>query len=305
MTIRPMANPTVCTLILNTNRRDDTLACLASLYAKPLAENHIVVLDNASGDGSVEAIRSAFPSVEILPLRENRGYAGNNNVGIAHALERGCEWVFVLNEDTVLAPDCLRLLVAAGEREPSVGVVGPKVLHWDEPNVIQSAGGVLDRHWRPTHAGQNEDDAGQWDSERAVEWISGCAILVRAEAIRRVGVLDERFFYYWEETEWCVRIGRAGYAVRYAPEAVLRHKGVQRNYQPGPGVAYYNTRNRLLFLQKHKAPLPARAVAFAEIGRTIASYTLRPKWRHKRDHLRAMRRGLRDYWAGRYGKGEF
>ena len=298
-----VTNPAVCTLILNFNRRADTLACLASLHAEPVEGNQIIVLDVASTDGSVDAIRAAYPALEVIPLHENRGYAGNNNVGISVALERGAEWVFVLNEDTVLAPDCLRRLLAAGRADPRIGVVGPKVLHADDPHVIQSAGGQLDRHWEPSHAGMNEMDAGQWDTPRRVPHISGCAILVRTEAIRRAGMLDEEFFCYWEETEWCIRLDRAGYSAWVEPAARLWHKGVQRNYQPSPAVVYYFTRNRLLALSKLRAPLTVRAFAQLQTVRTIASYTLRPKWRHKGADLRAMRRGLADFWAGHLGKG--
>lgn len=297
-------NPLVVTVILNTNRREDTLACLASLAAGDYARNHILLLDNASSDGSVEAVAGAFPGVEILRLSENLGYAGNNNVGITAALERGADWVFVLNEDTLLDPACISELVRMGEAEPQIGVVGPKVHHAhapDEPAVIQSAGGLLDRHWHSVHRGQNEADAGQWDAACDVDWISGCAICVRADAIRKAGLLDDSYFYYWEETEWCIRLGKCGYRIRYAPTAVLQHKGVQVNYDPKPSVGYYNTRNRLQTLSKHNAPRMVRAVVYGEVLRTLASYTLRPKWRGKRAHRDAIWHGLRDYQRGRLG----
>lgn len=293
--------PLVVTVLLNTNRRDDTLACLASLMAGTYSRNRILLLDNASTDGSVKAVAREFPAVEILPLMENRGYAGNNNVWIEAALARGADWVFVLNEDTLLAPTCIAELVRAGEADPQIGVVGPKVLHFDEPKVIQSAGGRMDRYWRSSHLGQNEPDAGQYDTARDVDWISGCAICVRAAAIRRAGMLEEKYFYYWEETEWCLRLRENGYRVRYAPAAVLQHKGVQRDYHPKPSVGYYNTRNRLQTLSKHNAPLMVRAVAYGEILRTLTSYTLRPKWRDRRAHRDVIWRGLCDYQRGRFG----
>ncbi len=293
--------PLVVTVILNTNRRDDTLACLASLACSTYARNHILLLDNGSTDGSAEAVAKAFPAVEILQLTHNLGYAGNNNVGIEAALARSADWVFVLNEDTLLEPGCVAALVEAGEADAQIGVVGPKVLHAGETAIIQSAGGRMDRYWRSSHRGQNEPDTGQYDAQRDVDWISGCAICVRAEAIRRAGMLDAAYFYYWEETEWCLRLRQHGYRIRYAPAAVLRHKGVQVDYQPKPSVGYYNTRNRLQTLAKHNAPLAARAVAYGEIARTLASYTLRPKWRDRRAHRDAIWRGLRDHQRGRLG----
>ena len=115
------------------------------------------------------------------------------------------DWVFVLNEDTVLDPECLTRMVNAAEPNPAVGVVGPMVYHHDEPDVIQSAGGVLGPNWEGQHLTQNERDVGQWPKPHRVEWISGCAILIRRSVIQQIGLLDERFFYYWEELDWCVR----------------------------------------------------------------------------------------------------
>ena len=293
--------PLVIAVILNTNRRDDTLACLRSLAESTYDNLAVMVLDNASTDGSVEAIRTEFPDVQIVPLSENKGYAGNNNVGIRLALEQGADWVFVLNEDTLLAPDCVERLMEAGESDPRVGIVGPMVYHADEPDVIQSAGGLFDRYWRPKHAGQNEPDTGQFSTVRSVEWVTGCALMIRRETVEDIGLLDERFFYYWEETEWCFRAGKHGWRILHVPQARLWHKGVQRDYKPSPAVTYYNTRNRLLFLAKHHAPLTAWLVAWFEVLRPLASWTIRPKWEHMRQHRRASMHGLRDFFRGRWG----
>ena len=297
-----MTNPHVFTVVLNSNRREDTLACLASLHQLTYPTHTIIVLDNASTDGSVEAILASFPSVQIIHLADNRGYAGNNNVGIRAAMEQGADWVFVLNEDTSLDPMCLTHLVTTGESDSRIGIVGPLVYHHNEPAVIQSAGGRLDEWWFGSHLGQNEADQGQFAAARDVDWLSGCAILVRRAAIEQTGALDERFFYYWEETEWCVRLRRKGWRIVHVPAARLWHKGVQRDYRPGPSVSYYNTRNRLLMLSKHSAPLAVWVMAWWQILRTLISWTLRPKWRSKRDHRDALWRGAMDFLARRWGK---
>src|SRR3990172_7032385 len=134
-----MEPPLVVTVILNTNRREDTLAALDSLARSDYANNQVIVLDNASTDGSCEAIRAAFPGVSVIALESNLGYAGNNNVGIDEALKRNADWVFVLNEDTLLAPECISHLVEAGSSQTEVGVLGPMVYHNSEPTIIQSA----------------------------------------------------------------------------------------------------------------------------------------------------------------------
>jgi GT2 family glycosyltransferase len=299
-----MHYPRVITVILNTNRRDDTVECLGSLAQSTYPNHKIIVLDNASTDGSVEAIRAQFPAVEIMRLTSNKGYAGNNNVGIQAALGQQADWVLVLNEDTILDPECLTRLVEAGERDPNVGIVGPLVYHHDEPTVVQSAGGALGPNWEARHIGQNEDDRGQYSAIRPVDWISGCAIMVRRQAIEQLGPLDELFFYYWEEVEWCIRIKHAGWGILHVPAAKLWHKGVQRNYQPKPSVAYYNTRNRFLMLEKHHAPLRIWLGAWVQTLRTLTSYSLRPKWRAMRPHRDAQLRGMMDFLRRRWGQAQ-
>jgi hypothetical protein len=297
-----MTQPYVISVILNTNRREDTLECLASLAQSAYNHHHAIVLDNASTDGSVEAIRAAFPAVQIIELADNRGYAGNNNVGIEAAVAQAADWVLVLNEDTILAPDCLAYLVEVGQSDPHIGIVGPMVYHHDEPEIIQSAGGSFGRYWESIHLAQNEPDQGQFSQPHLVDWISGCAIMVRRAVIEQVGVIDERYFYYWEEHEWCLRAGKAGWQIWHVPQAKLWHKGVQRDYHPKPAVTYYATRNRLLTLAKHHAPLSAWIVAWGQTLRTLTSWTVKPKWRAKHEHRNAMWHGLVDFLRQRWGQ---
>ncbi|PWB74912.1 MAG: glycosyltransferase family 2 protein [Anaerolineales bacterium] len=296
------SQPLVISVILNTNRRDDTLECLVSLSRNSYSNHKIIVLDNASTDGSVEAIRAAHPAVQFVALERNLGYAGNNNVGIELALQQGADWVFVLNEDIILDAECLAKLIEVGERDPQIGILGPLVYHHDEPTVIQSAGGMLGKYWESIHLGKNEADNGQFKAPHPVEWISGCAILVRRKAIEQAGMLDANYFIYWEETEWCIRVGRAGWKIMHVPQARIWHKGVQRDYQPKPSFTYYGTRNYLLTLSKHKAPLHVRLYVWLQILRTFTSWSIKPKWRHKREHRDAMWQGIRDYLRGRWGR---
>lgn len=296
-----MPEPLVIIIILNTNRRDDTLACLASLAQTTYRNHKIIVLDNRSSDGSVEAIHSSFPTVQVIELQQNLGYAGNNNVGIQAALTQGADWIFVLNEDTILAPDCLSQLIQLGTSDSRIGIVGPMVYHHDEPNIIQSAGGRLGSDWQAWHLGQNELDKGQFSVAHEVDWISGCAILVRRTVIEQVGMLDERFFYYWEETDWCARAKKSGWRIVHVPQARLWHKGVQRDYQPSSSVTYYAVRNRFLMLAKHRAPLRAWIVAWGQTVRTLASWSIKPQWRAKRAHRAAMWQGTLDFLRQRWG----
>ncbi len=294
--------PLVISVILNTNRCQDTLECLASLVQNTYQNHRAIVLDNRSRDGSVAAIHDAFPEVQIISLEENLGYAGNNNAGIQAALDQGAEWVFVLNEDTVLERECLMHLIKVGESDENIGILGPMVYHHAEPHVIQSAGGLFGARWEAYHLAKDEEDSGQFRHPHLVDWISGCAILVRRSLIEQVGMIDERYYYYWEETEWCLRAGRLGWKIMHVPQAKLWHKGVQRDHQPKPSVTYYATRNRLLTLRKHRAPLSAWFYAWGQLIKILISWSVRSKWKGMRQHRDAMWRGILDFLSHRWGQ---
>ena len=181
-------------------------------------------------------------------------------------------------------------------------MLGPLVYHADEPEVIQSAGGYFDSHWNGLHFGINQPDTGQFGSTREVDWLNGCGILCRADVLKEIGGIDERFFLYNEEVDLCLRVKQSGWKIKIIPGAKLWHKGVNRNYQPSPDVTYYMVRNHFFLLQKHKAPLKVKIGAWAAQIRMVASYTLRPKWKHLRGHRDAAVQGMLDYIFHHMGK---
>ncbi len=126
--------------------------------------------------------------------------------------------------------------------------------------------------------------------------------MVRSDVIRQVGPIDGRFFSYWEETDWCLRAGKAGWRSVNVPAAKLWHKGVQRDYRPKPSVTYYTTRNRLLLLSTHRAPAVAWVIAWGQILRTVTSWSLKPRWRHMREHRDAMWYAIVDFLRGHLGQ---
>jgi hypothetical protein len=126
--------------------------------------------------------------------------------------------------------------------------------------------------------------------------------LVRKAVIEQVGMLDANFFIYWEETEWCIRASRGSWKIFHVPQAKIWHKGVQRDYQPKPSFTYYGTRNHLLTLAKHKAPWSVWIFTWTQILRTLASWSIKPKWRAKRDHRNAMWKGVIDFFQHRWGQ---
>jgi GT2 family glycosyltransferase len=297
----------VTLVVLNWNGLADTLDCLRSLSHVDCPGCEVVVVDNGSTDGSARAIRERFPSVTLLENGENLGYAGGNNVGLRYALLRGSEYALLLNNDTRVAPDFLQLLVRAAQEDPLICAAGPTIYYDARPDVIWAAGGTID--WRRGDAfltGVDEKDVGQFGTQvREVDFITGCALLLRTDTLQRVGPLDERFFAYYEESEWCLRARRAGFKIVHVPAARIWHKITPEAKEDSPLVHYYMTRNRLLFLRL--AGAGGRAwlhTLFAEYLRTLLSWLLKPRWRHKAPLRRAMLLAIVDACRGRWGAAE-
>jgi GT2 family glycosyltransferase len=298
--------PRVCVLILNRDRREDTLACLASLLPNPYPNLDVVLLDNASSDGSAAAVRAAYPeTVTVIETGGNLGYAAGNNVGLRWAREHAADYVLLLNEDTIVDPAFIARLVEVAEARPDAGFLGPLVYHHDEPRVIQSAGGAIAPDWRTYHLGQNQLDTGQYTRPSEVDWVTGCAIFMRMRVVDRIGMLDPEFFIYSEEVDWCVRARRAGFTGLVVPASRIWHKGVRRDYAPSPRVTYLSARNHLRLLRKHHAGSAALLRAMARNVRTLASWSVRPRWRGQRAHRDALARAMVDFWRGSFGPPPF
>jgi len=297
--------PIVAVVVVNWNRRDDTLACLASLQRSDYPRLDVIVVDNGSSDGSAAAIRAGFPRATTLEAGDNLGFVEGCNRGIDAARRRSAAYALLLNNDTEIAPDCVRLLVEAAESSPEIGVVGPTICYCDRPQIVWSAGGTIDwHHGRTRMLGLDQRDEGQFGQlSRPVDFVSGCALLAKMNVVNHVGPLDRRFFAYYEETEWCVRIKRAGFTILHVPRAKVWHKTPPASAPPSFLVHYYMTRNRLLFLAVSGAGLRPRLYTLAfEYPRTLASWTLRRRWRGWRAHRAVTIRAVRDYLAGRFGR---
>jgi GT2 family glycosyltransferase len=294
-----VAVPSVFVVILNWNSGPDTIACLEALARSTYSDARLLVVDNASTDDSPTRIAERFPQVELLALDANHGYAGGNNRGIAHGLGSS-DYVWLLNPDAVVAPDCLTLLVDAAEAAPRAAMLGPLVLMREDPERILSAGGRLVDGW-PTHRGIGEVDGTRSDAVVEVDYVTGCALLVRRRALASIGPLDERFFLYGEEVDWCQRARAAGFTCAVVPRAKVWHPNTLARDAESPLVTYYITRNHLFLIRKHALGAPMLARHLWRHARTLASWSLRPKWRHKRAQRRALWRALTDFARGRSG----
>ena len=233
-------------VILNWNGKNDTLACLQSLPTDYL----IVVVDNGSADDSVEAIRKQFPRVTLIPTGENLGYAGGNNVGIQHALSQEADLVFLLNNDTIVDKECIPALLRQAQESPQIGIFGAYPLRMNEPTKLDHLGGI----WNRSTASFKLIGLGASDGYKASEsldYVCGCSILVRRSVFETIGYLEEKFFLFWEEADFCVRAKKAGFEVGVCYAARLYHK-VSASFIGGSAhKTYFWWRGRFLWIERN------------------------------------------------------
>lgn len=275
----PNSTPPASTIIVvvNWNGREDTLACLASLRTLDEGPLDVLVVDNGSTDGSVPAIRAGFPEVELIETGRNLGFAGGSNIGIEAALAREAEFILLLNNDTVVSPGVVRELVAVARAMPDVAAVSPKIYYHADPTRVWYAGA----RWvaalaRFEHIGKETlEDGVQSDGQPMdTEYACGCAMLLPARSLRRVGLLDTGLFLLYEEVDWCFRARRAGLRCLVVPRARVWHK-VSASFggKLSPLYMYFDVRNRLFWAERHLTR-PGRAwVWFWTLGRTCEPLT--------------------------------
>ena len=246
------SDPTVHVIVLNWNGEDDTASCLDSLLAQRGATLEILLMDNASPDGSGERLHSRYPALPYLQTGENLGYAGGNNRGIEWALDRGAEWVMVVNNDTVADPDCVQQLLAAAVSEPRLAAVAPLIVRYDDPGVVWFAGGRHDRVravGTHSHYGEPVQVATGALGEFGPTWrpcsfLTGCCLLFRSAALREVGVFRADYFAYVEDLELSMRLSRAHWRIGWAPRARLAHRVPPLGTPPTPMQIRLRDRNR-------------------------------------------------------------
>ncbi len=246
-------------IVLNWNSESDTAACLDSLAVQRGAKFDVLLVDNASADGSGEQLRQRYPVIAYLQTEANLGYAGGNNVGIEWALARGAEWIVVLNNDTVLVDSCMHELLAAAASEPRIGALSPLVTRFDDPSRVWFAGGHIDKA-RALGVHEGEDlPVARWIETNAIAspgrtwypgtFVCGCCLLLRAEALRGVGTFRADFFAYAEDLELSHRLTRAGWSLGWVPAARLAHRVPPVGQLASPFQIRLRDRNRRRFVR--------------------------------------------------------
>jgi GT2 family glycosyltransferase len=254
-----MERERIAVIVLTWNTRDYTLACLASL-AKQTLPHAVYLVDNASTDGTTDAVHHAFPTVRIIANRKNLGFASGNTIGLAAAFADGAETALVLNNDTFLAPDALALLTHEAEARPNAGIVNPLILFAALPDTVWFAGATLNP-WtgRSRHQFYRAPRGAVEAETRAIARATGCAMLITRACYEKVGGFDRDLFMRYEDVAYSLKARDAGFAILLAPRAVVYHHVSAASGTAKSGNAlYYDARNTLLTLNRYRpvcAPL--------------------------------------------------
>jgi len=293
-------------VVVSWNVRDLLRRCLLSMSpdSPPLTGHHapgieIIVVDNGSTDGSVEMVRAEFPTVRLIANTDNRGFPAANNQGIAAARGR---YVFLLNPDTEVIGDALATMVTFADAHPDVGVVGPQLLNPD--GSVQSsrrrfptlATAFFESTWLEPYAPRSLLRRYHMldtpcDAMQDVDWVTGAALMARREAIQQVGLMDEGFFMYSEELDWCRRFREAGWRVVYLPSARIIHHVGKSSEQVLPATHIHFQTSKVRYFRKYHGRMASEGLRLFLLGNYIWQLKLEGlKWLlgHKRP-LRAQR----------------
>ncbi len=296
----------VFAIIVNWNDPTDTLECVSSIRTqKSSYKLNIVVVDNGSSDNSLE-ILSKEKDITVIPNKINLGYTGGNNTGIDYAMERGADYVWIINPDLKLHKDCLANLIYTSNKYPKHGIVSPKIYFYpgyefhkdrylkkDLGKVLWYAGGRI--NWSiilGEHFGVDEVDEGQYNSDKLIEFATGSCLFIRKEVINKLKGFDDRYFLYLEDADLSISTRNLGYEICFSYKSIAWHKNAKSSGVGGGLQDYYIARNRLLFGEKfgsirQKSALMRESIRLVFSGR---------KWQ---------KTGVKDYYLRRFGRGSY
>lgn len=309
-------SPKIFIVLLNWNGKKDTLECLASLQNIKSPHFYTVIVDNGSTDGSVDTLREAYPQIPIIETGANLGFAGGNNIAIEWALSKQADWIFLLNNDTTVDPEILEQFLNAAHCPCAPKILGAKIYRYSDPQRIDHLGGK----WNPkiaefeSSSSSHLDDGISYEKMESVDYACGAALFIHRSVFESIGLLEPRFFLFWEETDFCRRAKRAGFEVWTAPKAKIWHK-VSSSFIGGkPHMHYFWWRSRLLWIERNCTTAEKkelyRNVIFPELRKSFRHYCLKslqslfskdPTVKQKALRLKAGCIGAFHYWIKRFG----
>jgi len=296
--------PAVAIILVNWNGLEVTRNCIDSLQSLHYTNHSVIVVDNASTDGSADALEKAYPHITVISSSTNTGFAGGNNIGFRYAFQSGFDYLLMLNNDTIVEPDFLSHLVSYMEQHPDTGVIQPRIHFEHNKNVLWNSGSYYAKWWGFLYTRRVGQPPVADDLKiKQVDWVTGCAFLTRSSLLQQTGLLAENMFMYSEDVDLSFRIAKMGYKLVYHPDALIYHIAGMSNKTAAKGkegyvhplVHYYNQRNRIWILKKYT---PAYAVIttvianFFYISLIIGYFAIRGRFNKLKAVIRAVKDGL-------------
>lgn len=241
-------------IILNYNSANDTIECIKSIKENELELKYkIIVIDNKSNDNSVEILKKC-KNIELIEAKDNGGFANGNNIGIKYAIEKGAEYILLLNNDTVIAKNAINILIKKMQEDNSLGIVGSRIMYYNNRNVINYCGG--DINWLKAttiHKGYKSIFRDRNNEFEYTNFVTGCCMLIKKEVFDKVEYLPEEYFMYYEDADFCVQVCNAGYKLGVCTNSVIYHKiSASSGGEESAFSIKWGTRNRIIFMNKYK-----------------------------------------------------
>ncbi len=295
--------PLVIIVLLYYNHLDDTIECLESLRNIKYTNYKILLVDNGSFDDSSQHLKEKYSWLDIRRIEKNCGFAGGSNFGIREAIKENPDYIFLVSNDVIVDKAVLKELVEEGENSKEVGIIGPKVFYYSIPNLIYSAGGKIN-FWTGVNIliGAKKRDNIKFNKKNYVDYITGCAILIKKEVFEKVGYLDEDYFLYSEDVDFCFRTLKGSYKILYVPRGVVWHKVCGTVRHLSPSFIYYMIRNQLLFMKKHAKWYHIPSFLFFFLFYFCAGYTFLVFKCRNINSLSMIPKGIYDFLRNRCGK---
>lgn len=288
-----MKEPRICIVIVNYNGEKYQNDCIRTIKNSAYKNYEIVVVDNDSTDNSIYMLRKEYPEVSVIELNENRGVTGGNNAGIQYSMQIKADYTLLMNNDVELDKNTIQELVNAASEDM---VTVPKIFYFDRKEMLWYGGGYLNWNWGTgIHQFYREIDRGQADAQRIVTYSPTCCMLVHNSVFEKIGMMDEAYFMYFDDTDFCARLETAGIPLLYVPGSFLWHKvSSSTGGESSKLSVYYMSRNQLYYLSKFKKNIGWMAwfrVMMKGLAKYIRSFAVKKNYR-------IVLKGYSDYFRG-------
>ena len=287
-------NNKVAIIIVNWKQYELTKSCLSTLKSSKFNDFQIILIDNESNQKDLNDLKNQFDQVKTFTSEKNLGFTGANNIGINYAIKNQFEYVMLLNNDTEIDKNFINPLLEAFQKYNKLGAVQPVIMNFYQNKKVWNAGGKINKFFGYTSVIKKPKYI-----NRKIDWITGCCILIKTVVIKKVGLLDENFFAYYEDVDWSIRIKKAGYDLAVVKSSLIYHHGSKASKNESsegtlsPFVHYLNIRNHIFLLRKNKDIFNSFGILVFQFFK-ILSYSLYFTIRLRINKLKMVYNGLKD-----------